>query len=751
MGIYGTVKRYVFVALVGLTGAILSVAAFRTMLDLEKIRLESVFERHAYDQAVLISQKIEDQYDIILSLSNFYAGSKSVERDEFRAFTEPILKRHPEILALDWIAVVKDAERQSYEDAVKQGGIPEFEIKEAVARGKFIKAPSREEYYPICYSEPSVSNAQIIGFDVGTDLERKKILQSARDDGLPKAGSTWKPFRLLEDKDAFFILLPIYRNDAPRAALEDRRKNILGYLHMISLVSSIAEASLGKLKHTGIDIYLYDMTPGAQEDVIYFHPSYSYKKEPPPLFKADIFSAESPVFSYEFWFVDRKWAIKCMPASGYYLPNYWASFGVLAVGFILTSLLIAYMTGLLKYSRTIEAQIKKRTAELVTANTALQVEVADRMNAELELERSNTYLDKIINSVPDMIFVKDRKLRTILCNEAFARAVGKHPSDLYGKNDIENGWFPELVKGNPEKGIRGFEQDDREALSGKTVHNPNDPANVGKEILIFDTIKLPLRSSQGDIMGVLGVARDITDYRRSEEKLVSAMKELERSNRELEHFAYIASHDLQEPLRMVVSYMQLIEKRYKDRLDSDADEFINFAVDGAKRMQELIDDLLTYSRVGSRPVEFNLVNCNEVVKEAMMNLKVMIEKDQASVTSDPLPVITGDKTQLLQLFQNLISNGIKFHGNRPGKVRISCISEKKEWVFSVRDNGIGIDPKDHESVFLIFKRLHGRGEYSGTGIGLAVCRKVVERHGGRIWIESKAGEGATFYFTIPSR
>ena len=247
----------------------------------------------------------------------------------------------------------------------------------------------------------------------------------------------------------------------------------------------------------------------------------------------------------------------------------------------------------------------------------------------------------------------------------------------------------------------------------------------------------------------LSVVRDITERKLAERALAYEKEELTRSNAELEQFAYVASHDLQEPLRMVSSYMQLIEKRYKGKLDENADEFINYAVDGAVRMQRLINDLLSFSRVGSRGKPFELVSVEAVLAQAVRNLQLSIEESGAEITHQPLPDVLADESQLVLLFQNLIGNAIKFHGDRAPRMHISIESGPEEWVFALRDNGIGIDPQYFERIFVLFQRLHERSAYSGTGIGLAICKKIVQRHGGNIWVESQPGQGATFYFSLP--
>lgn len=235
----------------------------------------------------------------------------------------------------------------------------------------------------------------------------------------------------------------------------------------------------------------------------------------------------------------------------------------------------------------------------------------------------------------------------------------------------------------------------------------------------------------------------------AEEESARYAAELERSNQELGDFAYILSHDLNEPLRMVHSFLGLLQKRYADQLDDEANEFIEYAVNGADRMKAMIDSLLVYSRIGTLGKTFKSIALDDVLADALGNLKLLIEENQVEINSDPLPSVMADRAQIVQLFQNLISNAIKFRNPDGSKIDIRSEKQTDETVVSFQDNGIGIDPQNHERIFRMFQRLHTRNEYPGMGAGLAICKRIIERHGGRIWVASESGAGATFYISFP--
>lgn len=308
-----------------------------------------------------------------------------------------------------------------------------------------------------------------------------------------------------------------------------------------------------------------------------------------------------------------------------------------------------------------------------------------------------------------------------------------------------------LLRGTVERGSGDLLpcRDGRaQAAHGAGEPNASEEGQPAARPLPIEYVCAPIREAD-EIVGAVLTFRDVTERRAAEQALETRARELARSNADLEQFAYVASHDLQEPLRAVVSYLQLLERRYRAQLDERADRYIGHAVDGARRMQALINDLLTYSRVGRRGEELAPVDAEAMLDRVLASLRVAIEESGATVTHDPLPTVVVDATQFGQLLQNLVGNGIKFRGEDPPRVHVSAEREDDAWLFSVRDNGIGIAPEYRERVFVLFQRLHGRDEYAGTGIGLAVCKKIVERHGGTLWVESAPGGGSTFRFTIP--
>ena len=349
----------------------------------------------------------------------------------------------------------------------------------------------------------------------------------------------------------------------------------------------------------------------------------------------------------------------------------------------------------------------------------------------------------LLEAAPDAMVVVNQDGEIVLLNVQAEKQFGYRRDELVGqkvKNIIPEGFAERLLADALRSAEDALAQQIGTGieLTGRRKNGSHFPI----EIMLS-----PLESAEGIL--VTAAIRDITKRKKAEAHLLQKVEELNRSNEELEQFAYIASHDLQEPLRMVASYTQLLSKRYKGRLDSDADEFISFAVDGASRMQRLINDLLAYSRVGTKAMDLLDTSSEEALQQALINLRGAVAESGAIVTQDPLPTVLADEMQLIHLFQNLLGNAIKYQNPGIPRVHVSaCRNGENKWIFSIKDNGLGIDPQYFEKIFGMFQRLHKREEFAGTGVGLAICKKIVERHGGNISVESQPGHGSTFRFAL---
>ena len=428
--------------------------------------------------------------------------------------------------------------------------------------------------------------------------------------------------------------------------------------------------------------------------------------------------------------------------------------------------------------------------------TAKNIRAEDALTSFFSLKES--HLNKLLKNIRDAIIISDNKSNITGWNNAAEKTYGWTATEALGKNatNLLQTHYPDEINSSNLLND-SFKNED---WSGEVTQKHKN----GRVINILTSIS-PMEDGNDLFNGTIAINRDITDrklaeelkqkmldkeqelteqlqssneelkaiaeelqssneelritgmelqsknveLRESEDKLKELVNKLKISNRELEQFAYVSSHDLQEPIRMITSFTQLLERRYKGKLDADADDYIDFIVEGAHRMKYLIDDLLAFSRVSSDTKEFENVDLENVLDNVLSNLSVSIEENDAVITHDLLPTIVADSTQIMQVFQNLIANAIKFHGSNPPKINISAQKNSEEWRFSVSDNGIGIEPEYQKKIFEVFKRLHTRDEYPGSGVGLSISQKIVRRHCGNIWVESEPGKGSTFYFTIP--
>jgi len=731
-------RRLLVAALTGCLSISLSIGGFIAVRAWEQDRLRTGFERNAKDSLSVLKGLIHEDLLALELLGSFYSGSQKVERAEFQTFVKPFLLHHGCVQALEWIPRVRDAERAAYEQAARQEGFPDFQITERQAQGRMVRAARRDEYFPVYFVAPYKGNEVALGFDLASNPTRLEALNRSRDTGKMTATARITLVQETGRQLGVLVFLPVYRKGAPTGAVQDRRANLEGFVLGVFRIGDFLKSALSRLEPHGVDVALYDKSAPVGERFLAFHSS---RLRRVPAEMPDDADAHAPRGLHRAATLDvagRKWLVLCTPAPEFLaIGRNWQAWAVLSVGLVFTGFLMAYF--LVTIRRTL--QVERLAADLSQANAKLRTEVTERKRAENALnervkELGVLYEASRIADQPD-----------ISIQEVFQEAVQLLPG-AWRYSEIACGrirFDDQVFETHPgaqspwcqkaEIRVGGWERGSVEICYLEERPEEDEGQFLKEERTLINTLAKQFGA--------------VAERKEAEEALARRTEELARSNTELEQFAYIASHDLQEPLRMVAGYVQLLARRYQGKLDSDADEFITFAVDGATRMQTLIDDLLDYSRVGTRAKEFEPTDCEVTLNGALSNLEMAVEETGAVVTHDPLPRVMADEVQLGRVFQNLIGNAIKFHGDEPPRIHVSAEEQENEWRFAVRDNAIGIKPRHHDRIFAVFNRLHGRSDYPGTGMGLAICKRIVERHGGRIWVESELGKGSTFYFTMP--
>jgi len=720
-----------------LLGISFFVTLFFLVRGYEKKQRKELFSIVATDHIQTFIRSAQSDLESLMSIGRFFNASESVEADEFSAFVRGSLRWHLEVESFQWAPRVSAEERAAFETQRR------LAILEPAGNGGVVEAEEgRPDYYPLLYYESLVATQPRYGLDYGADPESRAAIERAMSEEVGKIVATGPVADTLgraapTSPPRVRVFLPVFANHAgerrrtPGNAMVKPR--VLGVAVMV-LNPAVMVRQIKKPDQESLEVGLYD------EDRILV--PLAAPGEP----WADVMEgAHSEMARYlerkDLDMAGRLWTVLCRPSDKFVVEAAWEAWAVLLGGLILTVLLSSYLYTLLGQAAYIENVVTRRTRELASMNVRLQNEIGERERGERALRNSEALYHSLVDSLPMNILRKNARGEITFGNRRYCETMGLPMEQLQGKTDFD--LFPrELAEKYVADDHRVMET--REVLEDVEAHRRSDGVMVYMHIL-----KAPVTDAMGKVVGTQVIFWDVTEKKQAEEALKQTLADLERSNRDLEQFAYVASHDLQEPLRMVASYTELLSRRYREQLDHEAQEFVHFIVDGALRMKSLIDDLLTYSRLGMRGTAFVGTSCEAALKEALANLQVAIDENGALITHTPLPVVEGDHIQLVQLFQNLVSNAIKFRGEAGPRVAITTQRKGMEWEFAVRDNGIGISPKFLERIFVIFQRLHTREKYPGTGIGLAICKKIIERHGGRIWVESKPDHGSTFHFTLP--
>lgn len=725
-------RRLVLTVPITITFA-LAVFSVTYTTKLEGDRIAFKFDQSSVTLASDLGKVLDEYSSLLESLESFYAASSQIDRNQFRIFTRQYLQQYPNLQALSWNPRVSSADRTKFEAAVQKEGFADFQITERGSGGRLIRAGDRPEYVVVHYIEPVQNNKAALGFDVYSEAVRREALDKARDTGQPVVSSRIKLVQEKGQQAGVLIFLPIYRNGLPPHTVEERRLNLAGYVVGVLRMGDVVEGILKKSDLEGIDLRLVDRTAEDSEKILYGNEfdavgSNSTKSNRSGLFSEAAYLKKDITIP----FGQRQWVLTTEAGQDYFAKTSTKyAWLFLFTGLLLTGLIGAFALIVSGRGRILRQMVEEQTAAL--------------KKSEGDFRRAQTLLISAIDTIEEAFVIYDDEDRLYLCNEQYRATYAISAPAIQVGNTFE----AILRYGLDHRQYRDAIGREEEWLEERLDHHRKADTDIIQPLADGRWLHiLERRTPEGY---VVGFRADVTALMHSKEQAEAANDKLAKSNSELEHFAYAASHDLRQPLRMISSYVGLLNKRLAGRLDDDEKQFIGFAVDGAQRMDHMINDLLNYSRIGRDMPDPTQVSLEQPLQFAVHNLEMAINEAKAEILCPAvMPSVWGHATQLERLFQNLIGNALKFiPPDRTPKVVIECRETAWEWVIAISDNGIGIAPENMDRLFKIFQRLVSHEQYHGTGIGLASCRKIVEQHGGKIWAESQEGVGSTFLFSLP--
>lgn len=683
----------------------------------ENAKAEKEFEKEVIGSSWLIKREVQMDIALLRLLKIFFGASELVEKEEFEYFVKNIVRDFPSIYSADFIIKFDKGQKQSTQNVTINNVT--FSLKELGENNSLSIANDKNLYFPIIYSVSAsgTSNPDFIGFDFfSSELYKTAMGKAARTGKSVATG----PLVLLREKNydqkGILIFEPIYKNQNINEYSID---NVYGFLSIIFKIDNIVSIALENIKlNPKLNIIVEDVTDDANTSII-------YQKSPEQYISDNKF-----LQSYVLDVASKKLKFTFLSDKSAYLSDSYTLWLVLAAGGIFSALMPAILFLLIRSKKRTESEIEDR--------------VEDLKESRREIQDRETRLANIIDNAVDGLITIDDKGIIQDYNAACEKMFGYSAYEVVGTN--VKILMPEPYHSEHDGYIDNYKKTNKPKIIG-----------IGREVRgkrkNGSTFPMDLSVSEfriGDKRYFSGILKDITERKESEKQKDQLLEKLTESNKELEKFAYVASHDLQEPLRMVTNFTGLLEKRYKSALDERGIEYIKLSSSAAARMQELIEDLLEYSKLGSEAETYSEISSSFALDYVKENLSEAIKESKAVITCDNLPFIVTNPIRFARLLQNLIGNSLKYSKkNLIPKIHIGASEGADYWQFYVKDNGIGMKQEYCEKIFLPFKRLHGKDEYSGTGIGLSICKKIVEKFGGKIWAESELDIGSTFYFTVP--
>lgn len=697
-------KTYAIPVLVGGVGIAASISGFQIASNLKEavIEKEQIFE--SQQKIASISKKIDLNLQILDSVTAFYQASNYVSREEFTTFIKPLLKSYQNIITIEWIPLVSTKTLTTFEQNAKNDGLEDFIIKERSSRGVLIPVSKRATYFPVFYIEPQQGNEGSLGFDLSSNSHFSIPMDKAKVSGDRVATSKITIPSELGLTVGIHVFNPVFKKN--QMSDISQPQELQGFLLTTLNVGDIFTETLNEA--TGnLLLYIEDVTnPNNTEDV------FGVKEKNSNFFREELVNVGG-----------RSWRIVTYNNTNK-TPLMFSAWLVLIAGLILTSLITMGILYLIRRHEVVERLVASRTQELRSSE--------------------EQYRSVVENAVDGLITIDEFGI-VEKYNRAAETIFGYHSDEIIGK-DIKI-----LMPAMDHDGQDSYMKDYRNSGVKKDLGIDSKVKGRRKDGTIFPIDLSISEVTLGNTRKLTGIVRDVTERVALEKERDKFIEKLTDSNEELARFAYVCSHDLQEPLRMVRSFSEMLQNHLAQTLKDDAkgQKYFNFVIDGATRSQTLITDILAYSSISNDTLMFEDVDLAKVVGVISAELCDSASGMKGKVTCDDLPKLQGNKTQLFQLFQNLISNGLKYQkADATPHVHIGVEDQGKYWLFTVKDNGIGMEHRHFTKIFEVFQRLHGRSKYAGTGVGLSICKKVVERHGGTIWVESQKDVGSTFFVKL---
>jgi len=755
-------------------GISIALALFSIVRANETAQLELELTTRTAAHASAIRGALGHDEDVLNAIAALVEITPDLDRTGFELFTREFLSDHHEVQSLAWVPRVLKSDRTSFEIAATDR-FKDFRIKERDNSGSIVEAAQRDEYYPIFIIQPLAGNLSASGFDLSSDPVRNALLEKAREYGSVVASA---PMALLRDTASpgeFLMATPIYAGGVRPHSAEEEQELLTGFAIGVIKINDLVKDAIAPFEFSSVEYRLDDVS---------FSRTPILSSTGNNRITSPGNGTGSPVITEEIQVYGRTWSLNtALPGDVVDEIRTSAPWIVLMGALIITMGMAGYLVRRHGHSKKELASRNTERSRVLAINAELKDSVLNR-NAEVDvLDQELTHAIRELSTLANMGRAVSAQKELDGVFSVIAQALpglvdydrleislfddsGDHLNIAYvdglslpSDSDLSsNGQNPDPIPGidiavHYNDGAPEWEERRNAGLkSWIGVPMTTGSSNVG--VIKIGSQK---RNTYGELdMARLGrVAVHIapaTQQAMLQEELREQAADLEKSNADLEQFAYVASHDLQEPLRMISGFTQLLQKKYSAQLDETANEYISRAVDGALRMRELINSLLQYSRVQSTAGDFVEIDLNDILGEVSNSLEVVATESEAEITRTDMPVIVGDSLQISHIFQNLIHNAIKYRQEGvPPKINVSWSESPLDWQFTVSDNGIGIETEYFDRIFDIFQRLHTQDEYSGTGIGLALVRRIVERHNGRVWVESTPGIGTAIHFTISKK